>query len=394
MYAGAGQGLVEGMAVVLGEDGTIAAVQPIDRVDRASAARTWDFDGCTVLPGLIDMHGHFLEGADPNVTGDAGPDTITAETLRAVGHAGDCLRAGITSVRDLGARTEGIFRLQASIDEGKLEGPRIFPSGVALTSTGGHAVNLIARAVDGVDAVRAAVRRQAAAGARWIKLMVTRGAGSMGKAMDEVQFSAEELAAAVSEAHRLRRRVSAHAIGVEGVKAALTAGVDSIEHGLLIDAETVQLMRETGASFCPTLDLYRRIEAMVAAGDFPLIPKLDEAIAEHPRTIRRAHEIGVPILAGTDAGGVIGFGGVAREVDAIAQSGVPAAVAIAAATETAARCLGAADLGRIEPSCVADLVVVRGNPLENPKCLSEVVIVIKDGRVVFNKGDLKCPEPQ
>ncbi|HEY2642396.1 MAG TPA: amidohydrolase family protein, partial [Galbitalea sp.] len=224
--------------------------------------------------------------------------------------------------------------------------------------------------------------------------MVTRGAGSMGKAMDEVQFSAEELAVAVSEAHRLRRTVSAHAIGIQGVRAALTAGVDSIEHGLLIDTETVQLMRETGASFCPTMELYRRIEAMVAAGDFPVIPKLSEAIADHARTVRTAHEIGVPILAGTDAGGLIGFGGIAREVERIAQSGVPSAVAIGAATETAARCLGAPNLGRIEPGCVADLVVVRGNPVENPKCLSEVEIVIKDGRLVFKKGDVKCPGPQ
>ena len=385
---------MEGMAVELGEDGTIVATGPTDRIDGTAADTVWDFDGCTVLPGLIDMHGHFLEGVDPEVTGDGGPDTITAETLRAVAHTNDCLSSGITTVRDLGARTEGIFALQSCIDEGKIAGPRIFPSGIALTSTGGHAVNLIARAADGVDGVRAAVRRQAAAGARWIKLMVTRGAGSMGKAMDEVQFSTEELAVAVAEAHRLRRRVSAHAIGIEGVKAALNAGVDSIEHGLLIDGDTVELMRETGAYFCPTLEAYRRIEAMVAAGAFPIIPKLDEAIAAHAGTVRRAHELGVPILAGTDAGGSIAFGGVASEVERIVECGVPAGVAIAAATETAARCLGAADIGRIEPRCLADLVVVRGNPLEKPECLSDVVIVIKDGRLIFKKGDVRCPEPQ
>jgi imidazolonepropionase-like amidohydrolase len=358
-----------------------------------------DHSGRTVLPGFIDAHVHLSMTLGPGW--ESAPVKIGTADAAILGtvNAGRTLRAGFTTVRNLGDRGGETVALRNAIDAGTIDGPRIVTARSMLSMTGGHgdwtnafqpgvSIDRSGAGADGVcdspDACRVQVRLQAKYGADVIKISATGGVLSQGDAIGARQFTDAELAAIVSEAHALGRKVAAHAHGADGVKAAVRAGVDSIEHGSILDDEAARLMKERGTWLVHTLLAGETVESRGKAGGLPAWA-VEKALAVRPLmrdSFRRALKAGVPVAFGTDSG-VSEHGGNGREFELMVAAGMPPMDAIVAATRNAATLLGvAADRGTIEPGRRADLVVVAGDPLADIGALTRPVAVFKDGRAV------------
>lgn len=382
---------------VLIENGRIAAIgkalptpEPTARID---------LGGRTLLPGLIDAHTHLLSELPASHAASIA-ETVTRSdadlALRGVVHARATLLAGFTTVRDVGG-TLAIRSLRDAIATGQVAGPRILAANHAIGITGGHCddtnglhpdvfggpPDFRTGIADGPDEARKAVRHQIKQGADVIKICATGGVLSSGDGADSPQLTADELAAVVDEAARAGRKVAAHAHGTEGIKAAVRAGVHSIEHGSLLDADAIALMKKRGTFLVPTVYVGRVIEA--AADQNKLAP--DSAakarfIAPRMRdSFSRALKAGVRVAFGTDAG-VFPHGDNAREFAVMVDLGMAPADAIVAATRNAAELLGLRDLGLVRPGYVADLLVVDGDPLADIRALERPALVIQAGRVV------------
>jgi imidazolonepropionase-like amidohydrolase len=307
------------------------------------------------------------------------------------------LHAGFTTVRDCGG-TQAIG-LRDAIAEGTLDGPRILASGPLISQTGGHAdwhdvpYELVGRVVDdglladGVDSCRVAVRRVVRAGADWVKICTTGGNTSLRDGHHEVQFSADETRALVDEAHRLGRRVAAHATGRDGILAAVRAGVDSIEHGYFLDETCIEEMLARGTTLVPTFSLGRYFADPPDAESLPpsRLRKQREALAAMTRSFPLAYRAGVAIATGTDCGGGPGMelGTSARELEAMVDAGVEPFDAIRFATSAAARLLGLdGEIGRVAAGLAADLIAVDGEPWRDIAAMRRVAFVMRGGRVV------------
>ena len=351
-----------------------------------------------VLPGLVDMHVHLWGiGGDPMrnrleaLTRDRFDDMMTAAE-----NARTTLDAGFTSVRDLGGDARGIRALRDAIDRGALPGPTITNAGEMISVTGGHGddgnglAERFAEAVhageinlcDGPDDCRRAVRAQVALGARVIKFAATGGvlsnvSGGLGRAM-----TPDEMRAIVETAHALGRKVAAHSHAAEGTKAALTAGVDSIEHGSFLDDEAIRLFKARGAYLVPTMIAPVSALAQARAGQLPpaTIPKAEQAAAAAAASHRRAIAPGVNIAFGTDTG-VSRHGDNAQEFALMVAAGMTPAQAIRAATAAAADLLGRDDIGTLTPGRTADLIAVAGSPLDDVRRLERVGFVMHRGVV-------------
>ncbi|HEY1879119.1 MAG TPA: amidohydrolase family protein [Caulobacteraceae bacterium] len=355
-----------------------------------------------VLPGLIDCHVH--------LTGQLGPghrlrfveDSDPRVGLDAAARARLTLAAGFTTVRDLGAhKPEVIYALRAAVAEGVVPGPRILCVGAILTPTGGHGLTYGYRhdvcacvqssigVCDGVDGCRRAVRAQVADGADAIKFTATGGVLSNLRAGVDQQFTDDEMRSIVETAHRLGRPASAHAHGLAGINAALSAGVDSIEHGSFLDESSIELFLKTGAFHVPTLIAGATVLEMAQSGGVLTPAQAEKAIVvgEHIReALGRSYRAGVPIALGTDMG-VGPHGQNAREFALMIGAGLNPADAIKAATLNAARLLGLADeTGAIAPGLSADMIAVDGDPLEDVTELERVRFVMARG-VVAALGD-------
>jgi imidazolonepropionase-like amidohydrolase len=386
VFTASDAGMIDRGIVVIGDDGRITAVGRRGDVRIPTDATRCSADGKTVLPGLIDMHAHVVCGTDAEAREGLNARTITDQTLRAVNNASHCVRAGITTVRDAGARSDGIFRIKAAIDQGSMLGPRIFPSGQAITMSGGHGWNGVAVEADGPDEVRKAARQQLKAGALCIKLMATGGAGTAGERITDLQLSVDELRAGVEEAHKKGRHVLAHVTNSEGVANAVAAGIDSIEHGLVLNEDAVTAMAEHGMYLCPTLEAYERIVRLgPAAGYYDyMIPKAASVLEPHRASFRLALRAGVKMLAGTDAGGHFWqLGDLADELERMVEAGMTPEAALLAATRTAAECLGwQEDVGTLQVGRWGDILVVDGNPAEDITAIKRVHAVLKGGQLV------------
>lgn len=368
-------------------------------------AVVYDLGNVTVLPGLMDMEVNLLLGGpDHRSPLTVVQDDPAVRTLRAVANARRTLRAGFTTVRNLGlfVQTGGLLldvALKKAIDLGWFEGPRVVPAGHAITPTGGHLDPTMFQALaphmmplsveegiaDGVDEVRKAVRYQIKHGAQLIKVCASGGVMSHTGPAGAQQYSNEELAAITDEAHRAGLRVAAHAHGDAGIRAAIEAGIDCIEHGSLMSDETLDLMIERGTFLVPTTYLADGMDVSQAAPE--LQAKAAEVFPKARETIRKAVERGARIACGTDAP-AIPHGRNAKELIALVDRGMTPLGAIRAATTVAAELIDVTDRGRLAPGLLADIIAVPGDPLADISALERVCFVMKGGQIARDdRGD-------
>ena len=383
---GLGRRLERGTLVI--EDGRITAVGPAEDIRVPPGTRRIDGRGLTVLPGLIDCHVHLCLGAEADVVAAVERDSSTLTLLKAAELARRTLEAGFTTVRDVGFRDHAIFALKQAIAAGVTPGPRILAAGVAICMPGGHA-RFIGREAAGVDAVRAVVRDQLAAGAEVIKVIASGGVLTPGTSPDQAQMTVEELTAAVEVAVAHGRHVAAHAHGASGMKNALCAGVHSIEHATLMDDEAAEMMIQRGVFMVPTLSALATTAACPVGCGIPesARTKARNMVKQHEKSFRAALRRGVPIALGTDAGTPFNHHGEnAQELERMVTLGMDPMQAIMASTSGAARLLGIGqNIGSITEGKQADLVIVEGNPLRNIKLLLQkdrIAGVAQSGRFV------------
>jgi imidazolonepropionase-like amidohydrolase len=345
-----------------------------------------DCAGRYVLPGLIDCHVHLTSGGGPAELNAMRTLSPAALALRAPRHAAATVRAGFTTVRDLGAPHHVNVHLAAAIAEGVVDGPRMLAAGLGVTMTGGHGHGFIAREADGPDEVRKAVREQLRAGATAIKLFASGGVLTPGVDPRSPSFTEAELAAGVEEAHKAFRVAAAHAQSTQGIKNAIRAGIDSIEHGVWLDEEAIGLMLDHGTYLVATLTAPGVMaEGGTAAGIEPYaVEKSNLVLEDHVASFRAAVRAGVKVAMGTDQGTPLSRPGEnAQEILRIARAGLSARAAIMAATAWAADLLRL-ETGRLQPGRLADVLVLAGDPLEDLAVLGDdgrIKLVIVGGRI-------------
>ncbi|MEU6558185.1 metal-dependent hydrolase family protein [Nocardia nova] len=361
-----------------------------------------DLGDLVLLPGLMDMEVNLLMGG----RGESGlassvTDDPATRVLRAVGNARRTLRAGFTTVRNLGlfVKTGGYLldvALGKAIDKGWVDGPRIVPAGHAITPTGGHLDPTMFSAfmpdilhltieegiANGVDEVRKAVRYQIKHGAQLIKICVSGGVMSLTGAPGAQHYSDEELRAIVDEAHRRGLKVAAHTHGADAVRHAIAAGIDCIEHGFLIDDETIAQMVEARTWLVPTTRLADAMD--VSKADPALQAKAAEMFPKARISVKAAYDAGVRLAVGTDAP-AIPHGRNADELVALVERGLKPLDVLRAGTINAAELIDADDRGRIAPGLLADIIGVPGNPVDDITLTRDVRFVMKGGKVYVQK---------
>jgi imidazolonepropionase-like amidohydrolase len=376
-------------------DGRISAVAS-QRTPIASGTRHVDLPGMTLLPGLIDMHVHLT--SDPKFSGYRRLEvTDNFWTVVGVANARRTLEAGFTTVRNVGSANYDDVALKQAIERGYIPGPRIVPATYAIGATGGHcddtefppSITREAPAVaNGPEAIRATVRKLRKYGAEVIKFCGTGGVLSKTDTVGAQQFDLGEMQALVNEAHMLGLRVAVHAHGTSGIKDAIRAGVDTVEHASLADDEAIALAKQHGTYF--SMDIYND-DYILAEGEknglFKESLEKERMIGRKQReTFRAAHEAGVKMIFGTDAG-VYPHGTNAKQFVTMVTWGMTPMQAIQAATVTAAEALGRpGDVGAIAVGRFGDLIAVSGDPLANVSVLQSVAVVIKGGEVVKQSG--------
>jgi imidazolonepropionase-like amidohydrolase len=374
-------------AVVV-DAGRITWIGPSGATPTGERMTVIDGRGRTLLPGLINCHVHLCHDGAPDLFAQARADSPTAASLRGFLNLDLAMRSGITTVRDCGAANNVAIELSRAIESGMITGPRVLAAGRVITMTGGHGY-FIGREADGPDAVRAATRAEIKEGAHFIKAMATGGVLTPGVTPTQTALQPDELEAVAREAHNSGRRAACHAIGNEGIKNAIRAGIDSIEHAYYLDDEAVQLMIDRGTFVVPTLLAGHQIVKNGQAGRVPRwITDKSLATAEHHReSFTLAARSGVKIAAGTDAGTPFNpHGDLAAELKLMVDCGLSPADAIVAATRNAAENLGLLhDTGSIEIGKRADLILVDGDPTTDISALARVSCVVGNGKVVAER---------
>jgi imidazolonepropionase-like amidohydrolase len=380
-------------AIVI-EGDKIARIAPSSEVTAAAGDTTIDLPQATLLPGLIDAHTHLT--FELSSLGYQGLGISTArEALRGAKNARRTLEAGFTTVRNVGARDYADIALRDAINDGDVIGPRVVASGPALGITGGHCdENLLPPAfhfqaggvADGIEAVQHKVREVIKYGADVIKICATGGVLSKGDDPNASQYTLEEMKAIVADAHRLGRKVAAHAHGAEGVRWASEAGVDSIEHGHLMDDAAVATLKKNGTYLVPTLFLGEYMLAHLEQSDVPEYSKqkMRDVAGAMQKNVKKAFDAGVKVAFGTDAA-VYPHGLNAGEFHVYVKLGMTPLAAIQTATINAADLLGwSKQVGTLEPGKGADMIAVDGDPTKDVTILEHVKFVMKGGTVYKN----------
>ncbi len=380
--------------VIVITDGRIASVvgRGGGRPMIPEGAKRIDLPGKTILPGLIDMHVHL--DSNPRYGGYSSLQfTDQFWTVQGVGNAKAMLDAGFTTVRNLGSDNYADVAYKQAIDEGLMQGPRIVPAAHALSATGGHCDQTYlppsfaakGKAVgDGVQELRTRVREQRKYGAEVIKVCATGGVFSRNTEPGQQQLSEDELRAIAAEAHQWGLKTAAHAHGAAGIKAAIRASIDTIEHASLIDAEGIRLAKEHGTFL--SMDIYNTEYTQAEGKKNGVLEdnlRKDREIAQIQRDgFRAAHKAGAKMVFGSDAG-VMPHGEIGKQFRVMTEYGMSPMEAIQAATRNAAQALGREkDVGAIAVGRYGDIIAVDGDPLADIRQLEDVDIVIKGGEVV------------
>jgi imidazolonepropionase-like amidohydrolase len=390
--------VLTGQGILINAD-RIVGVGPLSEIEpAATGADVIDLSNATVLPGLIDCHTHILLNGDitaEDYDAQLLKESVPFRAILATAAARTGLLNGFTAMRDV--ETEGAMYadvdVKRAINLGYIEGPRMFVSTRAMAPTGmyplqGYSWELQVphgvQIVDGVDNIRKAVREQVQFGADWIKYYSDRRYYVKDGALHSwVNFTDEEARALVDETHRLGHKVAAHAIGRDGIAAALRAGVDSIEHGDGLDDELIDIMVRRGVYLCPTIFVGAYVAEGRAAAGAPIWKTMEDIEAAG---FRKAVAKGVKIAFGTDAGGFPWSENEAKEFAYMVRYGMTPMQAIQSATVTAAALLEAdKDMGAVERGHFADIVAVQGDPLKDITRLEKVAFVMKGGRVIKNQ---------
>jgi imidazolonepropionase-like amidohydrolase len=384
--------------IIVVEGDRIKSVNPATQLRVPPGAKVIDLSHSTVLPGLIDCHTHLDSRADRYNEIYHFKDTPFTHAFFAVGNARRTLEAGFTSVRDVGSKPFLAVDLRNSITEGFTIGPRIVASGPGISITGGHGdLNNYSpqtrvmmfpeerdfEIADGIDQIRHTVRAQVKYGVDVIKILATGGVLSKGDSPGAPQYTLEELKAAADEAHMAGRKIAAHAHGTQGIKNAILAGIDSIEHASLIDDEGIRLAKEHGTYL--VMDIYND-DYLLNEGPKVGLPtenlEKERMVGQLQReNFAKAVKAGAKMAFGTDAG-VYPHGDNARQFYYMVKYGMTPAQAIRAATSNAADLIGRAkDVGTIEPGKYADIIAVDADPLSDVRALEKVSFVMKGGIV-------------
>jgi imidazolonepropionase-like amidohydrolase len=387
--------VVDNPAIFVGPDGRITSIADARTVRWGSDVTHIDLSGKTLLPGFIDMHVHLDSPAD--IGGYRGLEfTDSFWGMTAVGNAQAMLKAGFTTVRNVGSGNRNDIGLKQAIDNGYAVGPRIVPAGYALGATGGHCDSTFLPPsletpdakkegiADSADELRYQVRRQRKYGAEVIKVCATGGVFSRNTEPGQQQLSESELRIIADEAHQWGIRVAAHAHGADGIKAAIKAGIDTIEHASLVDDEGIRLAAARARPVWFSMDIFNTDYTQAEGAKNGVLEdnlRKDREVAQIQRdNFRKAHKAGVRMVFGSDAG-VMPHGIAAGQFRTMVQYGMTPLEAIQAATRNAAQALGRErDVGAIAVGRFADIVAVDGDPLADVGELASVDAVVKGGK--------------
>jgi imidazolonepropionase-like amidohydrolase len=387
-----GKTLTDQMLII--DNGKIVSNSAAAEAKVPSDALRIELPNATVLPGLIDAHTHLT--MDPKFGYEILAISVPREALIGAKNARATLLAGFTTVRNVGASGFSDVALRDAINAGDVPGPRMLVSGPALGITGGHCDNNMLPSeyhaigdgvADGIAAVQHKVRENIKYGADLIKVCATGGVLSLGDNPQHSQYTLEEMKAIVADAHRLGRKVAAHAHGAEGIRWAAEAGVDSVEHGSYIDDPAIAAMKEHGTYLVPTLYLgdWMIENAGLTRLPAPLLAKAQEVLPAARKNIAHAFASGVKVALGTDAA-VYPHGMNGHEFGVMVKLGLTPLQSIQAGTVNAADLLGwSGKVGTLEPGAWADIVAVDGDPLKDVTTLERVKFVMKGGDIVKNE---------
>ena len=384
-------------AAVVIEGERIIAVGPRAEMD-LDGHQVIDAGARTLLPGLIDSHVHIAGFLRRTGQSSGDPVEVARDVFDVVTGLVGLAQDGVSAIRDCGYPNHTIFAVREAAQAGVFPAPRLVLCGRALCASGGHAASLSVQ-VDGIDAMRRAVRLECKAGADWIKLMITGGTATPNERIEDIQFTFEEVAAAVDEAHRRGRRVCAHCSNLEGTKMALHAGIDCVEHGIDLDEEAIALMRERDVWLSACLKC-TEVEGVNRPDDEvpPFIAARAGTIYQKQMaSFRRARDAGIRVSAGSD--GMFSYfplsaRSLIREMVFMTELGLTAGEAISIATQSTAELLGLDDVGTIAPDKRADLFVVEGDPLGDLMQLGKPWLVMLGGRLVRAPGAARDQGPR
>lgn len=384
LIKGNGEAPIENTGLLV-ENDTIKRIGNINNVKMDEDVKVIDLDGKYIMPGMINCHVHIMLEPIGDPISILKQQSTVQNTIMTINNLQKHLKSGVTFLRDLGGYNHIDLELKKCVDEGLIEGPNFLASGKLLTMTGGHGWQF-GRECDGRDEVRKAAREQLKAGVDVIKIMATGGVMTPGVEPGSPQLTKEELEVAIQEAHKAGKRTASHAQGTTGIKNAILAGIDSIEHGIFLTDEIIELMIEKDVYLVPTLAAPYFIVEHGIDGGIPkfAVEKSKRVMNSHLESFRKAKEAGVKIAMGTDAGTPFNLHDKSGyELKLMVEGGMTPMEAIVSSTKTAAELLGVdKNYGTLEEEKIADFIVLKENPLNNIETVLNIECVYKNGKLV------------